>query len=178
MSPALIGENVYNFGELLSHPIIESLQGTPEAWIVQLLRTFNAGDMAGYKELSSKYAAELQAQADLVAHHQRLTEKITILGLMELAFRLPADQRIISFDHIVTATGLPAADQVEHLVMKALSLGLVRGSIDEVDRTVTVTWVQPRVLTLQQVGAMQARLQEWSDKVKETMLFVEDQGKV
>lgn len=35
--------------------------------------------------------------------------------------------------------------------MKALSVGLVKGSIDEVDKRVHMTWVQPRVLDLQQV---------------------------
>jgi len=35
--------------------------------------------------------------------------------------------------------------------MKALSLELVRGSIDQVGQEVTMTWVQPRVLDLTQV---------------------------
>ena len=35
--------------------------------------------------------------------------------------------------------------------MKALSLGLVRGMVDGVDQKVHMTWVQPRVLNLQQV---------------------------
>lgn len=35
--------------------------------------------------------------------------------------------------------------------MKALSVGLLRGSIDEVDKRVHITWVQPRVLDIQQV---------------------------
>ena len=37
------------------------------------------------------------------------------------------------------------------LVMKALSLGLVKGSIDQVDAKVHMTWVQPRVLDREQV---------------------------
>ena len=41
--------------------------------------------------------------------------------------------------------------QVEFLVMKALSLGLVKGTIDEVKQLVNMTWVQPRVLDLSQV---------------------------
>ena len=35
--------------------------------------------------------------------------------------------------------------------MKALSLSLVKGSIDEVDQKVHMTWVQPRVLDREQV---------------------------
>lgn len=42
-------------------------------------------------------------------------------------------------------------DQVELLVMKALSLGLVRGSIDEIEQKCHMTWVQPRVLDRKQV---------------------------
>ena len=36
--------------------------------------------------------------------------------------------------------------------MKALSLSLVKGSIDEVEQKCHMTWVQPRVLDLQQVS--------------------------
>ncbi len=36
--------------------------------------------------------------------------------------------------------------------MKALSVGLIKGNIDEVDQKVQMTWVQPRVLDVQQVS--------------------------
>lgn len=42
--------------------------------------------------------------------------------------------------------------------MKALSVGLVKGSIDEVDKRVHMTWVQPRVLDLQQVMCLKYRV--------------------
>ncbi len=63
--------------------------------------------------------------------------------------------------------------EIEHLVMKALSLKLVRGYIDEVDQTVTITWVQPRVLSLAQVGDMEQRMLQWADDVRGTLLFME-----
>lgn len=56
------------------------------------------------------------------------------------------------FVTMVTCAPLP---QVEMLVMKALSLGLVKGSIDEVDCKVHMTWVQPRVLDISQVKYLQ-----------------------
>ena len=38
--------------------------------------------------------------------------------------------------------------------MKALSLGLVKGSIDQLNKEVNMTWVQPRVLDIDQVNRM------------------------
>jgi hypothetical protein len=36
--------------------------------------------------------------------------------------------------------------------MRALSLGLVKGSIDQIDKRIFISWVQPRVLDLGQVS--------------------------
>jgi len=58
--------------------------------------------------------------------------------------------------------------------MKALSLGLIRGRIDETTKTVFVNWVQPRVLSMSQISTMQHRLEEWSEKVKQSLLLVEN----
>jgi 26S proteasome regulatory subunit N9 len=57
--------------------------------------------------------------------------------------------------------------------MKALSLKLIRGSIDQVGEVVVVTWVQPRVLEIEQIDNMRQRLQEWDENVKRTALAVE-----
>jgi 26S proteasome regulatory subunit N9 len=50
--------------------------------------------------------------------------------------------------------------------MKALSLGLIKGSIDQVLEEATLTWVQPRVLSLDQANMLQSRVAEWSKDVK------------
>lgn len=61
---ALLGDGIYNIGELVSnepqldhfhlnnnfslqlaHPILESLKDTENAWVVDLLKAFNSGDI-------------------------------------------------------------------------------------------------------------------------------------
>ena len=54
------------------------------------------------------------------------------------------------FQEICQETSLPL-EEVELLVMKALSLNLVKGYIDQVEQKVYMTWVQPRVLDKKQV---------------------------
>lgn len=63
--------------------------------------------------------------------------------------------------------------QVELLLMRAMSLELVRGEIDQVEQLVTVTWVQPRVLTHAQVANMSQLLQTWTVQVQDTLSFLE-----
>jgi 26S proteasome regulatory subunit N9 len=50
--------------------------------------------------------------------------------------------------------------------MKALSLGLIHGTIDQVDQIVQITWMQGRVLDQNGVKGMKERLEGWSQGVK------------
>jgi len=164
---SLIGENVYNFGELLAHPILQSLRKTDREWMIEYLRSFNSGDIPAFKHLNAS-VAQIAAEPALAANAQRLQEKVSILALMELVFKRPSEDRQIGFSVIAQATQLPL-DEVELLVMKALSLKLIRGKIDEVEQNVVITWVQPRVLDLNQVGVMKTKLDNWIKGVQQTI---------
>jgi len=48
------------------------------------------------------------------------------------------------------------------------SLDLIRGSLDQVDSTVDVKWVQPRVLDLNQLETLSKQFNEWSGSVGQT----------
>lgn len=50
--------------------------------------------------------------------------------------------------------------------MRALSLKLIKGVIDQVDQTINISWVQPRTLNIEQIGQMKSRLSSWREKVK------------
>lgn len=172
---ALLGEKIYNFGEFLAHPIVKSMEGTTFEWLYHILQAFYAGDLTKYDELCQKYATQLNAQPALVQKERQLREKITILSLMELIFSLPTTERAIPLSTIAERTKLPV-DGVEMLLMKTLSVNLIKGVIDQVDGIVRVSWVQPRILSHSQIGDLKERLQLWIDKVNSGMATLEDES--
>ncbi|VDP87775.1 unnamed protein product [Echinostoma caproni] len=169
---AILGESVYNFGELLTHDILNSLRDTPDSWLIDLLNAFNRGDLQQLEALKSQWSS----QADLVAAESRLTDKVKLLCLCELIFRRPANKRTLTFSEISEATRV-SHDQLEHFLMRALSLGLIKGRIDEVNQTVCITWLKPRVLDREQIGSMRARLTEWCNSVSSMKNLVEVDAK-
>jgi 26S proteasome regulatory subunit N9 len=169
---ALLGDNIYNFGELLAHPIINSLIGSKVEWVYHILQAFNTGNLVRYQELCQVHNAALSSQPALVQHERKLLEKINILCLMEIIFSRPSEDRTIPLSVISERTKLSISD-VEYLLMKSLSVHLIEGIIDQVEGTVHVSWVQPRVLGIPQIKSLTARLDAWVDKVHTALLSVE-----
>ncbi|KAK9362236.1 hypothetical protein V1504DRAFT_403641 [Lipomyces starkeyi] len=169
---ALLGESIYNFGELLLHPILDSLVGTEFEWLRSLLFVLNAGAISKFDELAPRIATLPILQSS----NEFLRQKICLMALIEAVFQRPASDRTLSFHTIGTETRL-LLEEVEHLVMKALSLGLIRGSIDQVGERVTITWLQPRIMTKDQIESMRQRLLEWDSSVKQLGVWMENSGK-
>lgn len=168
---ALLGDGIYNIGELLAHPILGSLKGTDNEWLVELLQAFNCGDINKFEAMKTKWGAI----PDLLAQEVTLRKKISLLCLMEMTFKRPADQRSIAFEEIATETKLPL-NEVEILIMTALAQGLVRGAIDQVAGVVNMTWVQPRVLERKQVVAMVDVLDTWSASITSMENLIESKA--
>lgn len=168
---ALLGDGIYNIGELLAHPILESLKGTDNEWVIELLQAFNSGDINKFEAMKPRWGAI----PDLLAHEHKLRKKISLLCLMEMTFKRPADQRSISFEEIATETKLPLND-IEILIMTALAQGLVRGAIDQVSGVVNMTWVQPRVLERQQVAGMANTLDAWMASITSMENLIESKA--
>ncbi|KIJ47234.1 hypothetical protein M422DRAFT_59530 [Sphaerobolus stellatus SS14] len=164
---AFLGDTIYNFGELLMHPILDSLDNTEYDWIKKLLFTFNEGNIGKFESLAPLFPKEPILQEN----YPFLRQKICLMALIESVFKRPAEDRTMTFEAIAHETRLPV-DEVEHLLMKALSLKLIRGSIDQVDEKASITWVQPRVLSRPQIGQLADRLTAWCDKLNKLEGFV------
>ncbi|KAN0000291.1 hypothetical protein ACTFIZ_000712 [Dictyostelium cf. discoideum] len=170
---ALVGENVYGFGDLIANPILKALEGSQHNWLIAFLKAFNIGDIQQFEGLMSQHRDIISTQTAITNNMQKLRQKISILSLLELAFRTPSDKRSISFSKIAQATKLPLGE-IEHLLMKSLSLNLIKGSIDQTVEIIHITWVTPRILDLNQINSMNNRIAEWTEKAKTSLRLVED----
>uniref|UniRef100_A0A0D9RFK8 26S proteasome non-ATPase regulatory subunit 13 n=1 Tax=Chlorocebus sabaeus TaxID=60711 RepID=A0A0D9RFK8_CHLSB len=168
----LLGEGVFNFGELLMHPVLEKVGAGGEQWVQGGERGWVQG---GEERWVQGWGEQWVQEPDLAANEAQLLRKIQLLCLMEMTFTRPANHRQLTFEEIAKSAKI-TVNEVELLVMKALSVGLVKGSIDEVDRRVHMTWVQPRVLDLQQIKGMKDRLEFWCTDVKSMEMLVEHQA--
>ena len=167
-----MSDAIYNFGELLLHPILETLASTPHAWLRDLLFTFNRGDLNAYSVLE----ANLSKAPLLNQHKEFLYQKISLSALTEAVFRRPPHDRAMTFHTISRETNVAPAE-IEILIMKALSLGLLRGSIDQVAEIARINWVQPKVLDPGQIDGMRVRLREWDSSVNQLGNWIEGVGK-
>lgn len=96
--------------------------------------------------------------------------------MTETVFKRPPHDRAMSFQTISAETKVKP-DDIEHLIMKALSLGLLRGTIDQVAEIARINWVQPKVLDRGQIESMRSRLKEWDSSVNQLGNWIEGVGK-
>jgi 26S proteasome regulatory subunit N9 len=168
---ALVSDSIYNFGELLLHPILSSLLNTPHAWLRDLLFAFNRGDLAAYDVLGGN----ISKNKLLDEHKTFLYQKICLSALTEAVFKRPPHDRAMTFGTILEETKV-SPDEIEHLIMKALSLGLLRGNIDQVAKVARINWVQPKVLDMKQIDNMRLRLRDWDSGVNQLGNWIEGVG--
>ena len=170
---ALTGEGVFNFGEVVTAPALQCLEGTDLYYLVELLSAGARGDVLGFQRVADAYASAIQIQPSLVSRAEAVKEKITLLALVNMVFERPSLERTLSFEDIAERVVVPV-DQVEWVIMRALSLKLIKGTMDQVEQTVDVTWVMPRVLDNKQMSELSTRFGEWAVKVSKTKDFMEE----
>ncbi|KAJ0183029.1 hypothetical protein K1T71_001005 [Dendrolimus kikuchii] len=156
---AVIATDVYDLAELLAHPILESVEGTEDAWAKELVSAVCRGDVAAYERVKPRVPHQELHKAD-----RQLRQKIAILCLMEMAFNRTSAQRKLTFAEIAREARIPI-DEVELLVMKALAEKLIRGHIDQVGGVAHISWVRARALDRAGAAALAARLSAWCDAV-------------
>jgi len=172
---ALTGEGVFHFGTVVNDtPILNSLNGTENEWLLGWMKCMATGDVNEFHKISTTYASEIQKHPVLVSNANIVKEKITLLALIDMIFKRPSTERTLVFSEIALHIGVEVL-QVEWVIMKALSLGLMKGHMDQVQGTVDVTWVMPRVLNDDQLKDLASRFGEWAIKVSKERDYMAEQ---
>ncbi|KGU12284.1 26S proteasome regulatory subunit N9 [Candida albicans P87] len=147
---ALLGDKIYNFGELILHDIFQEISQPSSSttssqynWLYQLIINLNAGNVDNFNHWLS---IAIKKAPILEQHQIFLKEKLTIMALLELV----SAHKKLSFDIISEKTNTPI-DQVELIIIKTMSLHLIEGYINQDQQYVVVSWIQPRILNLDQV---------------------------
>lgn len=163
---ALLSSETFNFGRLLMfQPFTDRLKNSSDAWLLQWVQLCNDGDVSGFEAFCTVNTDAIRCIPDIAGALPRLREKVRLMALLHLVFYTPAEQRTFSFQTIAQRCSL-SVDDVEELVLSALALKIIEGSIDGLEEIVVVSWVQPRVLSVGEIRELAARLGNWLDVVK------------
>lgn len=165
---ALLADSIFNFGELLENLILKVLIGSKFEYLIKLISSFNSGDL---KSLNS--IPEANSHPALMAHLPFLQEKLCLMSLAQLLFLQIKNDRRVLFSKISHETKVPL-DQVEFLLIRAISCKIIRGTIDQVDQSIAVNWIQPRLLDLDQIGDLHNAISTWNKKVAHTLEIVQE----
>jgi len=81
-------------------------------------------------------------------------------------------ERILHFDEICKITSVDN-ENVERLVMRAMSLKLIEGIIDGTEQTITVNYVKPRILDINEIQNITSKMKNWVSNIHSTQNQVE-----
>lgn len=164
----LISEKIFNFSELLELKVFSVLKEGPNSWIYKLMETYNSGNVTQFNQDMQNFNSHITKIEVLNSNRRTLEEKIKIMAFTELIFSLHKDERVVSFQQISDRTTLPL-DMIEFMVLRAMSLELIKGQIDQVDQKVSITFIQPRVLDKQRIGMMRSKFETWQSSLTELL---------
>lgn len=159
---ALLGTKIYNFGELILHDILNVIKGSEYDWLYQLVHSLNAGELGQFSQL---LPTAFQKSPFLANSEAFLHQKIVIMALLELVSRKSSANKTLTFKEISDFTGTPI-EEIEQLIIKCFSLNLIQGYIEETNQILIVTWLQPRILNLDQVKVLFDQLTRWDNQVE------------
>ncbi|EAR99103.2 26S proteasome non-ATPase regulatory subunit (macronuclear) [Tetrahymena thermophila SB210] len=170
----LVSPKIYNFSELLQQSVVKSLQNTTYSWLYTLIETFNSGNVDKYYQDLKSFDAQIKQNALLVSNQKLLEEKIRIMAFLDLVFNLPKNDRTISFQKVAERTKQPV-NEIEYLLMRSMALGLVKGSINQVQGNVTISWMIPRILDNSRIQIMKNKFDEWTNSLRNLIQLVEQE---
>ena len=176
-SAMLIGEKLYNFAELIEKDFFKLMHGTQYEWIYNLILSFNSAKVDQFLSMVNQNKKKIMDNPILKENENFLPVKIRIAALLDLIFQKNKAERTLSFDEICKVCQTEEGE-IENISMKALSHGLIKGYIDQVEKQLIVNWIQPKYLDKEKIVLMQERFTGWIDKANRVLRDLQDNASV
>ena len=174
-SAMLIGEKLYNFAELIEKDFFKLMHGSKYEWISNLILSFNSAKVDQFESMIKQNKKQIDENPILKGKSDFLPIKIRIAALLELIFQKNKSERTITFEEICKICHTQE-DKIEFLSMKALSHGLIKGYIDQVEKKLIVSWIQPKYLDREKISLMNDRFTAWIDKAQKILGDLQENG--
>ncbi|CZT98561.1 26S proteasome subunit [Plasmodium falciparum IGH-CR14] len=171
---SIISENVYNIGEIIQLPLINvCIKNNEETnWLYELIYIYNEGNIDSFNETIGKYQSNIE-NCILKNYQHNMLKKMTLLALMDLAFKKKKQREDISFHEIAQHCKIDI-NEVEKMLITAKSKNIITCKIDEIQKTVKITWVKPRVLNNEKIYFMKESIDKWINNSKNLITYMED----
>jgi 26S proteasome regulatory subunit N9 len=167
-SAMLIGEKLYNFAELIEKSFFKLMAGTKYEWISNLILSFNSAKVDQFLSMVQQNEKQIKDNPVLRNKYEFLQIKIRIAALLELIFQRNKNERTLTFEDICKVCDTND-DNIEYICMKALSHGLIKGYIDDVEKKLVVNWIQPKYLEKEKIVMLEDRFTSWIEKSKKVL---------
>jgi 26S proteasome regulatory subunit N9 len=172
---SLIGEKMFNFSELIEKEFFKVLINSQYEWVYNLIKSLSTGKVDQFVYMLNNYRAHFESEIVLTDKKDFLDLKIRITALLDLVFQKNKNERVLTFNEIKEACCCDA-NQVELIAMKALSLGLIKGYLDQVERVLIVRWIQPKYLDTEKLELLSERLDLWVKKTNNMLVDFEEKS--
>lgn len=173
---SLIGEKMFNFSELIEKEYFKVLINSQYEWVYNLIKSLCTAKVDQFVNMMANYKTYFDNEPQLRDKKDFLDLKVRITALLDLIFQKNKNERVLSFKEISFGCCCEL-DKVEFIALKALSLGLIKGHIDEVEKELIVTWIQPKYLEKEKLVLLSERLDSWIKKTNNLLIDFEEKSK-
>jgi 26S proteasome regulatory subunit N9 len=170
---SLVGEKMFNTAEFIEKEFFKVMSNSKFDWIYKLILSFNSAKVDQFEEMLRIYNDNINNEEILRNNFSLIKVKIRIAALMNLIFQKNKNERILSFREISQVCCCSMND-IEILLIKAMSLGLIKGHIDEVENKFVVNWIQPKYLDDEKITILHDRIGNWINKSEKVLVYFQD----
>jgi 26S proteasome regulatory subunit N9 len=167
---SLVGEKMFNTSEFIEKDFFKILSNSKYDWIFKLILSFNSAKVEQFEQMLNNYKDNINSEEILKNNFQLIQVKIRIAALLDLIFQKNKNERVLSFKEISQVCYCSMND-IEILLVKAMSLGLIRGHIDEVENKLVVDWIQPKYLDSEKITILHDRIGNWIQKSEKVLVY-------